>query len=132
MPDASFLKLGMGYPLPSEMIRRFAAGVERLIVVEELDPFLEEIVRAMGIPVEGKRYFSAHRRALGGARPVGSAGCGAGRAGSCFAAGHVGRRRSLQPSQPKRQRNEARASSSAAPASGALPGLPPLPVPSSR
>jgi indolepyruvate ferredoxin oxidoreductase, alpha subunit len=59
MPEASFLKLGMGYPLPEQMIRRFASEVERLIVVEELDPFLEEIVRSMGIRVEGKRYFSA-------------------------------------------------------------------------
>jgi indolepyruvate ferredoxin oxidoreductase, alpha subunit len=58
MPHASFLKLGMGYPLPERLIRRFASEVERLIVVEELDPFLEEIIRSMGIEVEGKRYFS--------------------------------------------------------------------------
>jgi indolepyruvate ferredoxin oxidoreductase alpha subunit len=56
-PDASFLKLGMTYPLPERMIRDFAAQVEKLIVVEELDPFLEEEIRLMGIPVEGKSIF---------------------------------------------------------------------------
>jgi indolepyruvate ferredoxin oxidoreductase, alpha subunit len=58
MPAASFLKLGMGYPLPAEMIRRFAAQVSRLVVVEELDPFIEDTVRALGLSVEGKKYFS--------------------------------------------------------------------------
>ena len=56
-PDASFLKLGMTYPLPERMIRDFAAQVERLIVVEELDPFIEDEIRLMGIPVEGKSIF---------------------------------------------------------------------------
>lgn len=57
IPDASFLKLGMSYPLPERKIRRFASKVRRLIVVEELEPFLEEQIRAMGIQVEGKKYF---------------------------------------------------------------------------
>ena len=56
-PNASFLKLGMTYPLPERMIRDFASKVERLIVVEELDPFIEEEIRLMGIPVEGKSIF---------------------------------------------------------------------------
>jgi indolepyruvate ferredoxin oxidoreductase alpha subunit len=56
-PSASFLKLGMTYPLPEQMIRDFAAQVDRLIVVEELDPFIEEEIRLMGIPVEGKSIF---------------------------------------------------------------------------
>ena len=54
---ASFLKLGMTYPLPEQMIREFAARVDRLVVVEELDPFIEEEIRLMGIPVEGKGIF---------------------------------------------------------------------------
>jgi len=58
MPGASFLKLGMGYPLPHRMIREFAAEVDRLIVVEELDPFIEESLKALGLQVEGKCYFS--------------------------------------------------------------------------
>jgi indolepyruvate ferredoxin oxidoreductase alpha subunit len=48
-PDASTLKLGMVYPLPAELIRRFAAGVQRVIVMEELDPFIEDQVRSMGV-----------------------------------------------------------------------------------
>jgi len=47
----------MTYPLPTALIRDFAAKVDRLIVVEELDPFLEEEIRLMGIPVEGKSIF---------------------------------------------------------------------------
>jgi len=53
-PSASFLKLGMVWPLPEKMIREFASKVKRLVVIEELDPFLEEAVRLMGIKVEGK------------------------------------------------------------------------------
>ncbi len=54
MPEASFLKLGMVWPLPERMIRDFAGKVKRLVVIEELDPFIEEAVRLMGIQVEGK------------------------------------------------------------------------------
>jgi indolepyruvate ferredoxin oxidoreductase alpha subunit len=57
MPEASYLKLGMVHPLPSRMIRSFAQKVERLLVVEELDPFFEEQIRAMGIEVKGKEAF---------------------------------------------------------------------------
>jgi indolepyruvate ferredoxin oxidoreductase, alpha subunit len=56
-PQASFLLLGMTWPLPEEMIRRFAASVDQVIVVEELDPFIEEAIRLMGIPVQGKSIF---------------------------------------------------------------------------
>jgi indolepyruvate ferredoxin oxidoreductase alpha subunit len=48
-PDASILKLGLVYPLPTKLIRRFAGSVERLIVLEELDPFIEEQVRLSGV-----------------------------------------------------------------------------------
>lgn len=57
LPNASVLKLGLTYPLPLETIRRFAASVERLLVVEELEPFLEEMLLAAGIPVAGKEFF---------------------------------------------------------------------------
>lgn len=50
-PDASILKLGMVYPLPRRMIRKFAARVKKCIVLEELDPFIEDQVRLMGIPL---------------------------------------------------------------------------------
>ena len=57
--DASFLKLGMSYPLPTALIRRFAAGVSELLIIEELDPFLEEQVKALGIECRGKDVFPA-------------------------------------------------------------------------
>ncbi|MFH1169450.1 MAG: indolepyruvate ferredoxin oxidoreductase subunit alpha [Chloroflexota bacterium] len=56
-PDASFLKLGMTYPLPQDLLHRFAAQVDRLVVIEELDPFLQESIRAMGIAVSGKEFI---------------------------------------------------------------------------
>jgi indolepyruvate ferredoxin oxidoreductase alpha subunit len=56
-PHATFLKLGMVYPLPEKLIREFAARAETVLVVEELDPFLEEQLRLMGIPARGKDVF---------------------------------------------------------------------------
>ena len=56
-PDYSYLKLGLVHPLPEKMIREFASKVKKLYVVEELDPFIEEQVRAMGIEVTGKAVF---------------------------------------------------------------------------
>jgi indolepyruvate ferredoxin oxidoreductase alpha subunit len=56
-PKASFLKLGMVYPLAENLIRHFAAQVDRLIVIEELDPFLEENIRAIGVKVSGKEFI---------------------------------------------------------------------------
>ena len=56
-PDASFLKLGMTFPLPKKLILEFAKGVKKILVIEELDPFLEEQIKAMGVPAVGKEYF---------------------------------------------------------------------------
>jgi indolepyruvate ferredoxin oxidoreductase alpha subunit len=56
-PEASILRLGMTWPLPEKMIRKFAKSVKRLIVIEELDPFIEQAVQLMGIAVEGKSIF---------------------------------------------------------------------------
>lgn len=56
-PDYSYLKLGMVYPLPEKLIRSFASKVKTLYVIEELDPFIEEQVKAMGIKVTGKEIF---------------------------------------------------------------------------
>ncbi len=53
-PDAAILKLGMCWPLPEKKIRAFAAMVDELYVVEELDPFLETHIKAMGIDCHGK------------------------------------------------------------------------------
>jgi indolepyruvate ferredoxin oxidoreductase alpha subunit len=58
-PEASFLKLAMTWPLPQKMIKDFAGSVDRLIVVEELDPFLQQNIQAMGIKVTGKEFIPA-------------------------------------------------------------------------
>jgi indolepyruvate ferredoxin oxidoreductase alpha subunit len=55
--NASILKLGMVYPLPVNLIKDFAAKVDRLIVIEELDPIIENHVKQLGIKVEGKSIF---------------------------------------------------------------------------
>ena len=56
-PQASFLKLAMTYPLPQKLIQQFAAQVDKLLVIEELEPFIQEQVRAMGIRVMGKEFI---------------------------------------------------------------------------
>jgi len=56
-PNATFLKLGMVYPLPEKLIREFADRVKTIVIVEELDPFLEEQLKLMGIEARGKDIF---------------------------------------------------------------------------
>ena len=53
-PDARLLSVGLTYPLPIERIRAFAAGCERLLVIEEGDPLLRDDLNAAGIAAEGK------------------------------------------------------------------------------
>lgn len=52
--EASVLKLGMVNPLPRKLIEEFAAQVDKLYVVEELEPYIEQQVASWGIRVEGK------------------------------------------------------------------------------
>jgi indolepyruvate ferredoxin oxidoreductase alpha subunit len=56
-PNYSYLKLGMVYPLPVNLIKEFASKVKKIYVVEELDPFIEEQIKALGIEVTGKDIF---------------------------------------------------------------------------
>lgn len=51
---ASVLKLGMVNPLPVKLIKDFASKVDRLVVIEELDPIIENHCRALGLDVQGK------------------------------------------------------------------------------
>lgn len=51
---ASYLKLGLTYPLPSQMVREFAGMVDEVLVIEENDPYLETFVRSLGIKCRGK------------------------------------------------------------------------------
>ncbi len=53
-PDAAFLKLGMVHPFPSKLALDFADSVKEVVVVEEVDPFIELQLRALGINVTGK------------------------------------------------------------------------------
>ena len=79
-PEASVFKIGMSYPLPIQAIARFAAQVDKLIVVEELDPVFETALRAAGIRVSGgKNLFgllgelsqSKILQAMGASAPAG-------------------------------------------------------------
>src|SRR3974390_627141 len=47
----------MVHPLPEKMIREFSSRVKKIYIIEELDPFIEEQVKAMGIQVTGKKIF---------------------------------------------------------------------------
>jgi indolepyruvate ferredoxin oxidoreductase alpha subunit len=58
LPNASVLKLGLVHPLAKGLIQEFASKVDRLVIVEELEPVIEEQVRAMGIKCEGKNIFT--------------------------------------------------------------------------
>ena len=58
MPNASVLKLGMVHPLPKKLIEDFAAKVDTLYIVEELEPVIEEQVRSWGIKAVGKEILT--------------------------------------------------------------------------
>ncbi len=55
--SVSVLKLGLVNPLPKKLILDFAAKVDRLVVVEELDPFIENHCRCLGLNPDGKNIF---------------------------------------------------------------------------
>lgn len=57
LPDASYLKVGMPWPFPVEKARKLAEHCDRVLVVEELEPFMEDEVRIAGIEVEGKEWI---------------------------------------------------------------------------
>ena len=58
LPNASVLKLGMVNPLPKKLIQDFAQKVEKLYIIEELDPVIEEQVKSWGIQAIGKEIFT--------------------------------------------------------------------------
>ncbi|MBQ3274405.1 MAG: indolepyruvate ferredoxin oxidoreductase subunit alpha [Christensenellaceae bacterium] len=57
-PDASVLKLGMVYPINTDLIKSFAEKVDKLYIVEELEPFIENQCKAAGIKCTGKELFT--------------------------------------------------------------------------
>ncbi len=74
LPNASVLKLGMVNPLPRKLIEDFASKVDKLYIVEELEPVIEEQVKSWGIECTGKEIFTIQgeysanmlREAIGG------------------------------------------------------------------
>ena len=54
LPDYSVFKLGFVYPLPIEKLREFASLCDDLIVIEELEPYIENTLKANGIKAHGK------------------------------------------------------------------------------
>ncbi len=54
LPDASYLKLGITWPMPIELIKQFASKVDTIYVIEELEPIIEEHCKIHGITVIGK------------------------------------------------------------------------------
>lgn len=58
MPSVSVLKLGCVHPLPKKLICEFASKVDKLYIVEELEPVIEEQVRSWGIDASGKDIFT--------------------------------------------------------------------------
>lgn len=52
--EASYLKLGFTHPMPMDVIREFAGKVDQLYIVEELEPYMEDQIRAAGIECIGK------------------------------------------------------------------------------
>ncbi len=56
--QVNYCKLGMVWPLPTTLLADFCATCDTVYVIEELDPFIEEHCRAMGLSVIGKEKFS--------------------------------------------------------------------------
>ncbi len=56
--NVDYLKLGMVYPLPTDLIEKFAKEHDVIYIIEELDPFIEEHVKALGINCHGKDKFT--------------------------------------------------------------------------
>ncbi|MBQ9757968.1 MAG: indolepyruvate ferredoxin oxidoreductase subunit alpha [Clostridia bacterium] len=55
---ADFLKLGMVYPMPKQKIIDFANNYDKVYVIEELDPVIEDHCKALGVEVIGKEVFT--------------------------------------------------------------------------
>lgn len=56
--NASYLKIGFSWPLPDKIIKEFAKKVDKLYVIEENEPYMEDFIKAMGISCTGKDIFS--------------------------------------------------------------------------
>lgn len=59
-PFASFLKLSFSYPVPDLLIKQFVKNVKNVVVIEELEPFIQEEISSLGLNSVGKEYFKRH------------------------------------------------------------------------
>ena len=57
-PYASFLKLSFSYPVPDILIKEFVGNVKKVVIIEELEPFIQNEISSIGINLKGKEYFS--------------------------------------------------------------------------
>jgi indolepyruvate ferredoxin oxidoreductase alpha subunit len=64
LPDPDFLKLGMTYPLPKQIILDFCASHKKVYIIEESEPFLEEQIRYWCAKCRRQGIVHQHRRAL--------------------------------------------------------------------
>lgn len=55
---ADYLKLGIVYPLPEKKIKEFASNYDKVYVIEELDPVIEDYCKSIGVDVIGKEAFT--------------------------------------------------------------------------
>lgn len=55
---ASYLKIGLTWPLPMDLIKDFAAQVEEIYIIEETEPYIENFIKSLGIECVGKEIFS--------------------------------------------------------------------------
>ena len=58
LPDASFLKLGITYPISEKLVKEFASKVDKIYVIEELESFIEDYCKSIGVDVIGKEIFT--------------------------------------------------------------------------
>lgn len=57
LPDAWYFKVGLSWPFPIKMAYDFIRNLDKAIVIEELEPYIEEQLKIGGIPIEGKKFF---------------------------------------------------------------------------
>ncbi len=56
-PSASFLKLSFSYPVPDILVKEFVKNIKNVIIIEELEPFIQNEISSLGINLKGKEYF---------------------------------------------------------------------------
>ena len=56
-PSASFLKLSFSYPVPDILVKEFVKNIKNVLIIEELEPFIQNEISSIGINLKGKEYF---------------------------------------------------------------------------